>query len=207
MTLLKGMSGVSSPYLKPDRLAQVLAAIQVMAVSDQYRRHVTDWTYYLSGIKATKSQSQSSEPDSDPDPSTPTPTSSSASGPDAEDDAAKQWSIVFDEHPEFFRQSPGKPGYYALVLRRGLPRRFHLDKRDLISPTDLAQMPPEQRKKKITRAPIPPPEIKVLLDAALSLYREATERKAAKRAIWLALFPVVSALISGLLGWAPGRHI
>ena len=77
MTLLKGMSGVSSPYLKPDRLAHVLAAIQVMAVSDQYRRHVTDWTYYLSGIKATKSQSQSSEPDSDPDSdSTPTPTSS-----------------------------------------------------------------------------------------------------------------------------------
>jgi hypothetical protein len=79
MTLLKGMFDVSSPYLKPDRLPDVLAAIQVMAVSDQYRGPLKQWTYFLSGVKPAKSQSQS-EPDSDSDPDF---ESESASGPDA----------------------------------------------------------------------------------------------------------------------------
>ena len=53
------MSPVSSPYLKPGRLADVLAAIQVMAVSDQYRRTLEQWTFYLSALKASASEPES----------------------------------------------------------------------------------------------------------------------------------------------------
>src|SRR4029077_10542272 len=110
MTLLKGMSGVKSAYLKPDRLPAVMAAIQVMAVSEQYRRPVKQWTYLLSGIKAPKSQSEPEPaPDTDPD-SESEPESEPASEPASEADAdsfADQWRIVFKEHPEFFRGSPG----------------------------------------------------------------------------------------------------
>jgi hypothetical protein len=198
MTLPEGLSSVSSSYLKPGRLADVLAAIQVMAVSDQYRRTLEQWTYYLSGIKAPKSQS---EPDSDfesDSDSESEPASEPASEPDA-NRAAERWRNVFDQHEEFFRRSPGKRGLYALVLRRGLPRRFHVNKRELISPTELAGMSTEQRKKEITRAPIPTSEIKVLLDMALSLHREATEREAAKWARVQMVIPLVSSLIGGLV--------
>jgi hypothetical protein len=207
MTLLTGMSGARSPYLKPDRLADVLAAIQVMAVSDQYRRPLKQWTYYLSGKKAPKSQSQP-EPDSDFDSDSDSDFESDsepASESDAES-AVERWRIVFDQHPEFFRLSPGKRDFYALVLRRGLPRRFHVDKRDLISPAELAQMPPEQRKKQITRAPIPTSEIKVLLDMALALHRAATERQAAKWAKVQMVIPLVSSLIGGVVVAASSRQ-
>jgi hypothetical protein len=185
------MSPVSSPYLKPGRLGEVLAAIQVMAVSDQYRRTLEQWTYYLSGIRAPKSQS---EPDSDFEADS---ESEPASEPDAER-AAGRWRIVFDEHPEFFRPSFARPGAYALVLRRGSPRRFDLNQRKVISETELAQIPKAERR--VTRAPLAPADMKVLLDVALSLHREASERKAERRLKLQVWVPFLGSLTGGLIG-------
>jgi hypothetical protein len=38
-----------APYLKPNRLQDLLAAIQSMALNDQYRRHISDWAGLISG--------------------------------------------------------------------------------------------------------------------------------------------------------------
>src|SRR5438045_1478996 len=72
-----------SPYLRDGRLAQILAAIQCMAVYKFYRMTPADWSKVLGGQSA-------------------------------------DWQKVFTEHPELFRESPSKPGHYALVYRRAL---------------------------------------------------------------------------------------
>lgn len=166
-----------SPYLKPGRLADVLAGIQVMAVSEQYRQSLEDWTYYLSGLRMGTSDNS----------------------PQATK-AAARWRSVFDDHPEFFRPSIVNPGDYALVLRRGLPRRYDLEQQKLLSERDLAQMVPERGR--ITRAPLAHAEMKALLEVALSLHKEATEREAAVRSGRLAWLPVFGSLTGVLLGIA-----
>jgi hypothetical protein len=40
-----------SPYLKPNRLGDVLAAIQAMALHKQYRQSCADWADWISGEK------------------------------------------------------------------------------------------------------------------------------------------------------------
>jgi hypothetical protein len=42
---------MESPYLTPNRLADLIAAIQVMATYDQYRGSPDDWSYRISGTK------------------------------------------------------------------------------------------------------------------------------------------------------------
>jgi hypothetical protein len=41
-----------SPYLKPNRLGDVLAAIQAMALHKQYRQSCADWADWISGEKS-----------------------------------------------------------------------------------------------------------------------------------------------------------
>jgi hypothetical protein len=63
-----------SPYLKADRLADVLAALQFLGQHDDYKLSVADWNKYM----ATTPRS-------------------------AGEGSASSWETIFREHPEFFR--------------------------------------------------------------------------------------------------------
>jgi len=63
-----------SPYLKADRLADVLAALQFLGQHDDYKLSVADWNTYM----ATTPRSVGEE-------------------------SASSWGTIFREHPEFFR--------------------------------------------------------------------------------------------------------
>lgn len=47
--LLVRLTWASSPYLKPHRLNDVLAAIQTMALNERYRNSVQGWANLISG--------------------------------------------------------------------------------------------------------------------------------------------------------------
>ena len=53
---MHGWSSIEqSPYLKPGRLADLLAAIQTMALYARYRRPAEDWAHLIAGDKAQAS--------------------------------------------------------------------------------------------------------------------------------------------------------
>lgn len=160
----------SSPYLKKNRLPDVLAAIQVMAVSDYYRQSLERWTYVLSGTK---------EDDRSP----------------AFERAKANWKLVFDDHPEFFRPSRARPGHYALVFRRGHSRRYDIDQQKLLTE---AELPADKRR--LSRAPLEHSELKSLIDIALSLHKEAIEDTVRRRWIWQLGLPFAGSLIGAALG-------
>ena len=63
---------------------------------------------------------------------------------------------------------------------------------------ELAQIPKAERR--VTRAPLAPADMKVLLDVALSLHREASERKAERRLKLQVLLAFLGSLTGGLIG-------
>src|SRR5271168_3375785 len=90
-------------------------------------------------------------------------------------DASKgaHWRTVFEEHPEFFRLDTERERA-SLVWRRQLPKRFDVDAERQLSKEELATLPPEARKR-VSRAPLSPSDIKTLVDAAINLHTRAVE--------------------------------
>ena len=86
---------MSSPYLESNRLADVIAAIQIMGLSDEYRRHVSGWVYRITGLSKDAQK---------------------------EHDLIR-WVKIFKEHPEFFREAPTYKDHFALVMRRAYDQR------------------------------------------------------------------------------------
>jgi len=111
-------------------------------------------------------------------------------------DASKgaHWRTVFEEHPEFFRLDTERERA-SLVWRRQLPKRFDVDAERQLSKEELATLPPEARKR-VSRAPLSPSDIKTLVDAAINLHTRAVEIQREGR-WWI---PLASSAIGGLIG-------
>jgi hypothetical protein len=163
-----------SPYLKDGRLGDVLAAIQIMGVSDWYRRKLEVWTILLSG-------------DADQE-----------AHPERFAQRMGHWRTVFQEHPEFFRPSGAVPGAYALGIRRGLPRRYHVRRRKVMDQDEIERLTQEEQAY-LTRTPLSLDDMKKLVDMALALHEEANNR-----ARWLLqlLIPLGGSIVVGLLSFA-----
>jgi hypothetical protein len=168
---------MSSPYLKPGRLGDILAAIQIMGVSERYRRTLDVWTIFLSGNVDRQTN------------------------PEKFAEKMKHWQNVFDEHPEFFRPSGAVPGAYALGLRRGLPRRYDISRAKLIDEGEYDRMT-EQQQRNITRSPLSLDDIKTLIDIALGLHEEANSRVKDRRWFIQLLIPLAGSVFVGLLSFA-----
>jgi hypothetical protein len=162
--------GFQSPYLKPGRLGDVLAAIQLMAVSRRYSRPVENWTSLLSGNALN------------------------VANPATE---VERWRSIFQEHPEFFRQSRAQPGVFALGLRRGLPRRFDPNTNSVLTEAAFQQLPPAEQDE-LLRPPLSLDDMKTLTDIALSLHHAAADRE--KESRWWA--PVAASIVVGILAIA-----
>lgn len=155
------MSSKKSPYVvTPDRLADVIAAIQAMGVYKFHLRRFDAWAQAISG------------------------------------DVSKgaHWKKVFEEHPEFFRLDTERERA-SLVWRRQLPKRFDVDSERQLSEAEFVSLPPQERKR-VSRAPLSPSDIKTLVDTAINLHSRAVEIQREGR-WWI---PLVSSAIGGLVG-------
>jgi len=83
-----------SPYLKPGRLADVIAALQFLGQYKDYKLSVENWNKKIA--------------------SAPRSASSSFQG------GTTSWAIIFDEHAEFFRKNDD--GLISLVWRRAITK-------------------------------------------------------------------------------------
>lgn len=150
-----------SPYLaNSNRLADVIAAIQAMAV---YRFHMCSFSKWAERIVGDASQ-------------------------------GGYWEKIFEEHPEFFRLDTTRQ-LASLVWRRQLPKRYDVDRGKQLSEEEYARLSPPHRKR-ISRAPLSPSDIKTLIDTAIDLHSQAVEIQRERR--WL-VAPVLG-LIGGLVG-------
>ena len=133
--------GRSSPYLEPNRLADLLAAIQSMSLFQSYRAHIREWSDLISGNEGR----------------------------------AAYWQRVFDDHPEFFRKSGTHTDHYALVWRRAQNRRYHSRLHRYVTEEEYDVLPVEEKRRYMSRAPVPEAQIKTLMDTAINLHQRAVE--------------------------------
>lgn len=114
---------------------------------------------------------------------------------------AGYWQRVFTEHPEFFRLD-GKREQASLVWRRQFRKRFHTETEKIITRDEFYAMD-DEGKAKVSRNPLSPEDIAVLINTAIELHARELQHQQDKR--WLITLVVsgigglVGAIIGGLL--------
>lgn len=151
----------NSPYLKPNRLADVIAAIQFLAMNERSSLSCKQWAEAISG-------DESKEP---------------------------YWRAIFQDHTELFRKSPDDPDHYALIWRRALPRRYFRPERKMLSQVEFEALPAD-KKKWVSRPPVPEAQIKTLVDIAITLHSRQLEQ----HRDWRWWVPVVMSFVGSVLG-------
>jgi hypothetical protein len=110
---------------------------------------------------------------------------------------ADYWRAVFEAHPEFFRlDSPRENA--SLVWRRQYPKRYYVDEDRKITQAEYYGFTQDQ-KKRVSRNPLAPPDIKALIDTAIDMHSRALEDRKEKR-WWLPLAAVFGGLVGSVLG-------
>ena len=107
--------------------------------------------------------------------------------------SADSWTIVFREHPEFFRIN--EEGGITLRWRHGYDRTFRVSELREVSSTELDALPLEQRQE-LTRKPLTEGQIETLLKTAIELHTRAVAYAQERR--WLT--PLLFALLGVMLG-------
>jgi hypothetical protein len=191
------MASKQSPYLTPDRLGDVLAAIQAMGSNEAFRQTCEDWTRIISGPQARGDLTEDPIDDQTDDQAVDQPVTK---------EQTNRWKIVFDEHPEFFRRSrtssEGKERY-SLISRRALPL-VHREHKTKILNRDYKQLS-SLEKKDYGRPQLSDGAIETLMAIAVNMHARAVEEKRDRR-WWIP--PILSgtgalagALIAALIGF------
>ena len=108
------------------------------------------------------------------------------------------WKRIFQEHPEFFRLDSAR-AKASLVWRRQYAKHYDVDSETRISPQEYKVLLPE-RKKRVSRDPLSPADIKTLIDTAINLHSRAVELQR-DRGWWKSpLLTAVAALIGAVAG-------
>ena len=110
----------------------------------------------------------------------------------ADENKAPHWQKVFEDHPEFFRLDTERKNA-SLVWRRQYPKLYDVDSGKVIAAGEYDALD-EAAKARVSRAPLTPPDIKTLIDAAINLHSRAVEHQRETR--WL--IPVLTGLASGI---------
>jgi len=128
------------------------------------------------------------------------------------------WERLFSDHPEFFRISTyeededdnegvddddvtSKDKRVCLVLRRARPKNFNVDTGETVT-RDERKALSEKERRRISRAPLEPSDLSVLLNAAIELHGRYIAHQEARR--WFV--PLVASL-SGTIGAIVGAII
>lgn len=111
------------------------------------------------------------------------------------------WSIVFKDHPEFFRfDKEGKK--VSLVLRRNYRRNFDVDLEQGLTfqeLKDIKKTDPKRLNERISREPLSNSDIGMLVNIAIDMHTRALQHK--KEVEWWkpALFALIGVIIGVLI--------
>jgi hypothetical protein len=177
-------------YLEKDRLSNVIAAIQMLGVSDQTSGTLNRWVAELEASEELTPEQLEHTP--------------------IKYAERKKWVAVFEQHPEFFKTYTAR-GEQHVMLRWRYAQSFHSD------PTKVANSVTEDQDKPdnadeyaaVSSKPLSPDQIQVLINTAIELHgKEAAAERPPDRwppflmaAIGAALGTVVGGTAVVLLGW------
>lgn len=104
---------------------------------------------------------------------------------------------VFAEHPEFFRIDSSGNG--SLVWRRQNQKLYDVDRSEEISRSEFDGLS-EERKNRISRAPLEPNQIATLINSAIELHSGALEHQHARRWWVSPSTALAGVVVGGLIG-------
>lgn len=175
---------MKSPYVEqPNRLADVIAAIQVLGTYKFYKLDVRKWARRIRDMSDADGEAGS---DNQYD-----------SGSEQARLNENKWRAVFDEHPEFFRLGDRK-NKASLVWRRSYPKLFDTTTLDEIDPEDYRELTKEQ-KKKVSRKPLTTEQIDLLIRTAIDLHARAIAHMQERR--WWITALIGGGAIAALVGF------
>jgi len=171
-----------SHYLEKDRLANVIAAIQILGVSDRSSGTLNRWVAELEASEELTSEQLNSSP--------------------IKFAERKKWSTVFEQHPEFFKT-------YSLRGETRVLLRMRYAQSANFAPKNGATTSPETRDKPdsiedtISNKPLTADQIQVLINTAIELHgREAAADRGPER-----FRPFLMATLGAVLGTLAGGAI
>ena len=103
------------------------------------------------------------------------------------------WSLVFEEHPEFFRISEGK---VSLVWRRARDRVYDTTSGKEVAQDEIDRWSEEERNKRLSRAPLTAEQTTALIEVAIKMQTQAIARRQELR-WWV---PVIVGALGVLVG-------
>ena len=172
-----------SQYLEKDRLANVIAAIQVLGVSEHASGSLDRWAAELEASEELS-----------PDQIERTPVRFGD---------RKKWQAIFEQHPEFFKSytTRGEP---RVSLRWRYAQTVNLEPKPKAPPSEGADDPikaeDEYDLTKVKSKPLTPDQIEVLINTAIALHgREAAADRKPDR-FRTPLMTVVGALLGSVVG-------
>lgn len=173
-----------SHYLEKDRLANVIAAIQILGVSDRSSAPLNRWVAELEANEELTAEQLNTSP--------------------IKFAERKKWSTVFEQHPEFFK-SYTMHGVQRVLLRLRYAQTASLPPKNGAAAPAEAKDKPDGADDPANAAskPLTADQIQLLINTAIELHaRAAAEDRAPER-----FRPFIMATLGAVLGTVVGGGI
>jgi hypothetical protein len=171
-------------YLEKDRLANVIAAIQILGVSEAASGTLDRWAAELEAPEELTPEQLATTPVRFGD--------------------RKKWQAIFEQHPEFFKNYTTR-GEQRVSLRWRYAQAVNAPpkpKAQAAEPNALAKPDDEYDLSKIPSKPLTPEQMQVLINTAIELHaREVAADRPADR-LHTPLMTLVGALLGSVAGGA-----
>jgi hypothetical protein len=171
-----------SHYLEKDRLANVIAAIQILGVSDRASGTLNRWVAELEASEELTSEQLNSSP--------------------VKFAERKKWSTVFEQHPEFFKTYSLR-GETRVLLRMRYAQSANFAPKNGATTSPETKDKPDSTEDTISNKPLTADQIQVLINTAIELHgREAAADRGPER-----FRPFLMATLGAVLGTLAGGAI
>jgi hypothetical protein len=177
---------MKKPYLTPNRLNDLIAAIPVLAINDSYKNTAKVWTKIITGIGDNSEYWENIFEDH----------SEFFRKTLVEKDENRKEDGEWEQDNQLDESGPK----YSLVMRRGVSSRYHKVWKKIVSTDEYFTLSDADRKK-LTRSPLSDSQMKMLIDLAITLHSQAIAAEQDKR-FWIS--PALS--VFGLFGGAILGH-
>jgi hypothetical protein len=174
-----------SHYLEKDRLANVIAAIQILAVSDRASGSLNRWVAELEASEELTAEQLDRSP--------------------VKFAERKKWLTVFEQHPEFFKTYTMHGDQRVLLRMRYAQSVNEEQKRDAApSAADNKDKPEDgDDRANVASKPLSAEQIQMLINTAIELHdREAAAERGPER-----FRPFLMATIGAILGTVAGGAV